>query len=124
MRYLVSWAASLPNFCLASLDVTAAFLNAPLPTGRIGVLRSVTSWSRMAYHKAIYGLREAPSLWSELTFTSGGENYAILCHRSIDPCVSLSASGLYRITLHLLGVSQRPLTLTLLKKHRDTNGES
>ena len=29
LRYLVSWAASLPNFCLASLDVTAAFLNAP-----------------------------------------------------------------------------------------------
>ena len=57
MRYLVSWAASLPNLCLASLDVTAAFLNAPLPTGRVVVLRppayplqtqSSTSWSCMA----------------------------------------------------------------------------
>ena len=29
MRYFVSWAASSPNLGLASLDVTAAFLNAP-----------------------------------------------------------------------------------------------
>ena len=28
MRYLVSWGASSPDFTLASLDVTAAFLNA------------------------------------------------------------------------------------------------
>ena len=48
MRYILSWAASLPNFCLASLDVTAAFLNAPLPTGCIVVLRPPTSWSCMA----------------------------------------------------------------------------
>ena len=45
-------------------------------------------------HKAIYGLREAPRLWSEertealkkLTSTSGGENYATLLsqiHRSL-----------------------------------------
>ena len=42
MRYVISWAASLPNFCLAALDVAAAFLNAPLPTGRIVVLRPPT----------------------------------------------------------------------------------
>ena len=35
MRYLVSWGASSPDFTLASLDVTAAFLNAPLPEGRV-----------------------------------------------------------------------------------------
>ena len=29
MRYLVSWDASSPNFTLASLDVTTAFLNTP-----------------------------------------------------------------------------------------------
>ena len=95
MRYLVSWAASLPNFCLASLDVTAAFLNAPLPTGRVVVLRPPTILYKLnllppghvwLVHKAIYCLREALSLWSEermealkkLTFTSGGKNYAIL----------------------------------------------
>ena len=97
VRYLVSWAASLPNFCLASLDVTAAFLNAPLPTGRTVVLRP-------------RGFREVPSLWSEertealtrLTFTSEGKPYSVYCHRSIDPCVSSSASGPYRITHHLL----------------------
>ena len=37
MRYIVSWAASLPNFAMASLDVTAAFLK-----GRIVVLRPPT----------------------------------------------------------------------------------
>ena len=57
LRYLVSWAASLPNFCLASLDVTAAFPQCtftnwthcctstsdyPLQT------QSSTSWSCMA----------------------------------------------------------------------------
>ena len=103
LRYLVSWAASLPNFCLASLDVTAAFLNAPLPTGRIVVLRPPTILYKLnllppghvwLVHKAIYGLREAPSLWSEermegltnLTFTSEGEPYCVLLsqiHRSL-----------------------------------------
>ena len=103
MRYIVSWAASLPNFCLASLDVTAAFLNAPLPTGRIVVLRPPTILCKLnllppghvwLVHKAIYGLREAPSLWSEermealtnLTFASEGEPYSVLLsqiHRSL-----------------------------------------
>ena len=39
MRYLVSWGASAPGFTLASLDVTAAFLNAPLPEGRVVILK-------------------------------------------------------------------------------------
>ena len=39
MRYLVSWGASSPDFTIASLDVTAAFLNAPLPEGRVVVLK-------------------------------------------------------------------------------------
>ena len=42
MRYIISWAASLPDFSLATLYVTAAFLNAPLPAGRIVVLRRPT----------------------------------------------------------------------------------
>ena len=113
MRYIISWAASLPNFCLASLDVTAAFLNAPLPTGRIIVLRPPT-----ILYKLIYGLREAPSLWSEertealkkLTFTSGGENYAILLsqiHRSL--CLIVRQRSLHdhvRLTDHL-GLTSR-----------------
>ena len=39
MRYLVSWRASSPDFTLASLDVTAAFLNAPLLEGRVVILK-------------------------------------------------------------------------------------
>ena len=90
MRYIISWAASLPDFSLATLDVMAAFLNAPLPSGRIVVLRPPTILHKLKLlpqghvwlvHKAIYGLREAPSLWSEertdaltnLTFASEGE---------------------------------------------------
>ena len=74
MRCIISCAASLPNFCLASLDVTAAFLNAPLPTGRTAVLRPPTILYKLSLlpsgdvwlvHKATYGLREAPSLCSE-----------------------------------------------------------
>ena len=38
MWYIISWVASLSGLSLASLDVTAAFLNAPLPSGRIVVL--------------------------------------------------------------------------------------
>ena len=38
LRYILSWSASSPDFALATLDVTAAFLNAPLPPGRIVVL--------------------------------------------------------------------------------------
>ena len=74
MRYIISWAASLPNFSLASLDVAAAFLNAPLPLGRIVVPRPPTILYKLnllppghvwLVHKPIYGLREDPSLWSE-----------------------------------------------------------
>ena len=101
MRYIVSWAASLPNFAMASLDVTAAFLNAP--EGRTVVLRPPTVLYKLnllppghvwLVHKAIYRLREAPSLWSEertdalknLTFTAAGELYSVLLsqiHRSL-----------------------------------------
>ena len=102
MRYIISWAASLPNFSLASLNVTAAFLNAPFPTGRIVVFRPPTILYKLnllppghvwLVHKSIYGLREAPSSWSEertealtkLTFTFGGELYSLLSqiHRSL-----------------------------------------
>ena len=31
LRYILSWSASSPDNPLATLDVTAAFLNAPLP---------------------------------------------------------------------------------------------
>ena len=39
LRYIFSWAASSPDYALATLDVAAAFLNAPLPLGRTVVLR-------------------------------------------------------------------------------------
>ena len=94
MRYIISWAASLPDFSLATLDVTAAFLNAPLPAGRIVVLCPLAILYKLKLlpqghvwlvHKAIYGLREGASLWSEertdaltnLTFASGGGSHTL-----------------------------------------------
>ena len=78
-------------------------MNAPLPSGRIVVLRPPTILYKLKLlpqghvwlvHKAIYGLREAPSLWSEertdaltnLTFASEGESYAVILsqvHKSL-----------------------------------------
>ena len=95
LRFLLSWSASSSNNCLASLDVTAAFLNAALPEGRVVVLRPPTILYKLQLispghvwlvKKAIYGLREAPNLWSEertemlskLTFSSEGELYAVV----------------------------------------------
>ena len=74
MRYLLSWAASSPSNSISTLDVTAAFLNAPLPTGRIVILKPPSILYKLQLippghvwliHKAIYGLRESPLLWSE-----------------------------------------------------------
>ena len=71
MRYLVSWGASSPDFTLASLDVTAAFLNAPLPEGRVVILKPPNILYKLQLlppgyvwlvHKSIHGLREAPNL--------------------------------------------------------------
>ena len=39
LRFPLSWGASLPDFAIASVDVTAAFLNAALPRNRVVVLR-------------------------------------------------------------------------------------
>ena len=83
------------NLGLASLDVTAAFLNAALPEGRMVVLQPPTILYKLQLippghvwlvKKAIYGLREAPNLWSEertemlskLTFSCEGELYAVV----------------------------------------------
>ena len=74
LRFLLSWGASSSSHAIASLDVTAAFLNAALPEGMVVVLRPPTILYKLQLlpqghvwlvHKAIYGLREAPSLWSE-----------------------------------------------------------
>ena len=86
MRYLVSWGASSPDFTLASLDVTVAFLNSPLPKGRVVILKPPNILYKLQLlppgyvwlvHKAIYGLREAPNLWSEER-TSEGESYSVI----------------------------------------------
>ena len=42
LRYILSWAASSRFNTIASLDITAAFLNADLPPGSIAVLRPPT----------------------------------------------------------------------------------
>ena len=42
LRYLLSREASSSDFAIASLEVIAAFLNAPLPKGRAAVLRPST----------------------------------------------------------------------------------
>ena len=103
LRFILSWAASSRFNTIASLDVTAAFLNADLPPGRVVVLRPPTVLYKLGLiptgfvwrvHRAVYGLREAPSLWSKertkvmetMTFRSRGESYRVLIseiHRSI-----------------------------------------
>ena len=103
LRFILSWAASSRFNTIASLDVTAAFLNADLPPGRVVVLRPPTVLYKLGLiptgfvwrvHRAVYGLREAPSLWSQertkvmetMTFRSRGESYKVLIseiHRSI-----------------------------------------
>ena len=42
LRFILSWAASSRFNTIASLDVTAAFLNADIPPGRVVVLRPPT----------------------------------------------------------------------------------
>ena len=109
MRYLVSWAASLPNFCLASLDVTLTILYKLnlLPPGHVWLI-----------HKAIYGLREAPSLWSEertkaltkLTSTSEGEPYSVLLlqiHRSLCLIVRQRSLQNHTPSMDRLGLTSR-----------------
>ena len=98
MRFILSWSSSYPRNEVASLDVTAAFLNADLPPGRVVVIRPPTILYRLGLipqgyfwlvHKAVYGLREAPSLWSDMAnirFRSQGEVMRILMsqvHRSL-----------------------------------------
>ena len=103
LRFILSWAASSRFNTIASLDVTAAFLNADLPPGRVVVLQPPTVLYKLGLiptgfvwrvRRAVYGLREAPSLWSQertkvmetMTFRSRGEPYKVLVseiHRSI-----------------------------------------
>ena len=42
MRFVLSWGAYASSHAVATLDVTAAFLNAPLPPGRVVVMRPPT----------------------------------------------------------------------------------
>ena len=74
LRLLLSWSAPSSSSCTASLDVTAAYLNAALPEGGIVLLRPPTILYKLQLippghvllvNKASYGLREAPNLWSE-----------------------------------------------------------
>ena len=63
LPYILSWAASLPDYALATLDVTAAFLNAPLPPGRIVALRPPSILYKLQLLPlAMCGLFTKPSL--------------------------------------------------------------
>ena len=106
--------ASFPDFTLASLDVTAAFLNAPLPEGRGVILKPPNILYKLQLlppgyvwlvHKAIYGLREAPNLWSEertdmmtkISFCSEGESYSVILsqiHKSL--CLLVTTKSLLK----------------------------
>ena len=114
MRYLLSWGASSSSHAVASLDVTAAFLNAPLSPGRVVVMKSPTILYKLQLfppghawlvHKAIYGLREAPNLWSEerthamtqVTFTAEGAPYSVILseiHKSL--CLIVKTKNLLK----------------------------
>ena len=67
LRFMLSWGASSSDHEMASLDITAAFLNAELPPGRVVVLRPPSILYRLGLipqgfcwrvHRAIYGVRE------------------------------------------------------------------
>ena len=73
LRFLLFWGASTRKNVIATLNVTAAFLNADLPPGRIVVPKPPTILYKLGLsptgfvcrvHRAVYGLREAPSSWS------------------------------------------------------------
>ena len=103
LKFLLSCSASSPSHAIASLDVIAAFLNAALLEGLVAMLRPPTILYKLQLlppghvwlgHKAMYGLREAPNLWSaqrtevltQTTFTSEGERYFTLLseiHKSL-----------------------------------------
>ena len=56
MRYLLSWDASSSSHAVASLDVTAAFLNAPSSPGRAVVTRPPPFFTSCNfYHLDTYG---------------------------------------------------------------------
>ena len=131
LRFILSWGASSSDFAIASLDVTAAFLNAPLPKGRIVVLRPPTVLDKLQLlppghvwlvHKAIYGLREAPQLWSEertetitkTTFASEGEQYCILLSE-IHKSLASSLRNLLCSRSHLLTSLVLPPRFYLMK---------
>ena len=95
LRFLLSWGASTWKNVIASLDVTAAFLNADLPPGRIVVLRPPSILYKLGLiptgfvwrvHRAVYGLIKAPALWSQertavmekMTFRCRGEAFKVL----------------------------------------------
>ena len=74
LRFVLSWGASTRKNVIATLEVTTSFLNADLSPGRIVVLRPPTTLYKLGLipagfvwrvHRAVYGLREAPSLWSQ-----------------------------------------------------------
>ena len=74
LRFILSWKASSSDHGLASLDITAAFLNGELPPGSVVALRPPSILYRLGLTpqglcwrvcRAIYGLREAPSLWQD-----------------------------------------------------------
>ena len=64
LRFILSWAASSPDNSLASLDITAAFLNAELPPGRVEMLRPPTILYRLGLLPSRFCWRVPPChLW-------------------------------------------------------------
>ena len=104
------------------MDVTAAFVNAPLPPGRIVVLRPPSILYKLQLlppghvwlvHKAIHGHREAPNLWSEqrtesmtkVRSTLRGSALLSEVHRSL--CLIVKEASLIHPTTDHLGLTAR-----------------
>ena len=99
-KLIVSWAISSFDM-VASFNITATFLNAQFPPGKV-VLRLPFCWRA---HKAIYGLREAPSLsrHQKLRSKARGEETRVVVKQMHNHslCMVVEERGLlHRLILH------------------------
>ena len=109
LRFILSWAASSRFNTIASLDVSAAFLNADLPPGRVVVLRPPTELHK---HRSILLLVRQQDVLSTPQLTDAGlsqrvqpQDVLALCGIYVDDCLSVGPHDIVTSFLeHLRGI--------------------